>query len=124
MLYVSVEPAMRSWLSTRKSYIAPVAINATMRSLSIGVVEHSKKVAVNTVVYGRFGWQSYGIIDNSKIQFFPSNIPRGIPLTSVMGALGTTGMTAYFGLMKIGKIKKNQAVVISTAAGRLNRREA
>lgn len=122
VLYVSVEPAMRGWLSNRRSYVRPVAINEKMRALGVGVVMDLKgdsgKLKKGMIVSGMFGWSDYCIIDGKSVNRCDLRLmPKGIGATAVLGALGTTGMTAYFGLLNVGKIKHNETVVVSAAAG-------
>jgi NADPH-dependent curcumin reductase CurA len=76
------------------------------------------KFPVGAKVGGLFGWQDYALIDEggaSIAQVIPGWLP--VPLTATLGVLGVTGMTAYFGLLDIGKPKPGETVVVSAAAG-------
>lgn len=116
VLYVSVDPAMRGWLSTRKSYIAPVRLGARMRALGLGVIERSATAShIGRLAIGPFGWSQFSIVNPSDLTFV--NLPRGVPSTVMLGVLGTTGLTAYFGLLHIGKPRRGDVVVVSAAAG-------
>lgn len=116
VLYVSVEPAMRGWLSVRRSYVPPVEIGAVMRAFALGVVVRSEQRSwLGRLVFGLFGWTEYAISENEKLKLV--QVPRGVPATAVMGALGTTGMTAYFGLLHVGCLRRGDVVVVSAAAG-------
>lgn len=116
VLYVSADPAMRGWLSTRRSYIKPVAIGAVMRAMGVGIVARcATQSLVGRLVTGSFGWCEYLSLPISKLQFV--RIPRGLSPTCVLGVLGTTGLTAYFGLVDVGKLQKGNVVVVSAAAG-------
>lgn len=116
VLYVSVEPAMRGWLSTRRSYVEPVEVGAVMRAFGVGVVVRcSQRSWIGQLVFGLYGWTEFALVDTKKLQAV--NVPRGVPATAVMGILGTTGMTAYFGLLDVGHLKQGDVVVVSAAAG-------
>ncbi|KAI0564458.1 Oxidoreductase [Gracilaria domingensis] len=116
VLYVSCDPAMRGWLSTRKSYIEPVAIGATMRAMGVGtVVRGAGGFRVGQLVTGIFGWTDYSIMRVERVTRV--RLPADMSKSVALGVLGTTGMTAYFGLLKVGKPKKGNVVVVSSAAG-------
>ncbi|CAN8061928.1 unnamed protein product [Agarophyton chilense] len=107
---------MRGWLSTRKSYIAPVAIGSTMRAMGVGtVVRGGAGFRVGQLVTGLFGWAEYCVMKAERVTRV--RVPPGMPKSVALGVLGITGMTAYFGLLKIGKPKKGDIVVVSSAAG-------
>jgi len=117
-LYLSLEPAMRGWLNDRKSYIPPVQLGEVMRGMCLGVVKESKSANYKPgdIVFGPFGWQEYAAVPAKNIGHKIQNIP-GLPLTSWLGSLGSTGLTGYFGLLEIGKPVAGQTVVVSGAAG-------
>ncbi|MBV8205368.1 MAG: NADP-dependent oxidoreductase [Acidobacteria bacterium] len=116
VLYISLDPAMRGWMSDRKSYVPPVAVGDVMRALGIGRVVASKhpKFAVGDHVSGMPGAQEYAISDGNG--FFHVD-PRAAPLPVHLSALGMPGMTAYFGLLDTGQPKPGETVVVSAAAG-------
>lgn len=116
VLYVSCDPAMRGWLSTRRSYIEPVEVGAVMRAMGVGeVIRGGGGIRKGTIVHAPFGWTEYAVIAAKDCT--PVRVPKGIPVSSALGVLGTTGMTAYFGLLDIGKPKRGDVVVVSAAAG-------
>ena len=115
-MYLSLDPAMRGWMNDGKSYIAPVGIGDVMRAGGAGRVIESKnpKFAVGEFVTGMFGVQEYLASDGRGI----TKVNTGVaPLPTYLGTLGMPGMTAYFGLLDIGKPKPGETVVISGAAG-------
>ena len=116
-LYLSVEPAMRGWVSAVANYAEPVAIGAVMRSLSTGRVVASRDAGYQAgdIVTGWLGWQSYACVRPQDIQ--RKLPPSGLPISTSLGVLGLNGLTAYFGLLDIGRPKAGQTVVVSTAAG-------
>lgn len=117
-IYLSLDPTNRIWMSDMDGYLPPVPIDDPMRGGGIGVVEESNfdGVPVGSLINtGLSTWAMYNDIPGSMASVLPS-IP-GIPLTAYMGPLGATGMTAYFGLMDIGKPKEGDTLVVSAAAG-------
>jgi NADPH-dependent curcumin reductase CurA len=116
-LYLSVEPAMRGWVSAVANYSEPVAIGAVMRSLATGRVVASGDAGYQAgdLVTGWLGWQEYACVRSQAIQ---RKLPAsGLPISTSLGVLGLNGLTAYFGLLDIGRPKAGQTVVVSTAAG-------
>ena len=115
VLYLSLDPTQRMWAQT-DSYLPAVKIGATMRSSGIGVVEASKNssFAEGDVVSGMTGWQEYLPSDGKGLQTLPKT---DAPLTAYLGPLGMTGITAYFGLLDIGKPAAGETLVVSGAAG-------
>jgi len=115
--YISLDPSMRGQMENRADYVAPLAIGDVMRAGGVGVIEASKNpdLPQGAVVAGTFGMQDYAVTNgkNNPVRIFP---PDADP-TAVLGVLGGTGMTAYFGLLDLGEPKPGQTVVVSGAAG-------
>jgi NADPH-dependent curcumin reductase CurA len=116
-IYLSVEPAMRGWVSAVANYSEPVALGAFMRSLAVGRVEESRHPDFHPGDYvtGMFGWQDYAAVEDKAIQ--RKVVRTGLPISTSLGVLGLNGLTAYFALLEIGQPKPGDTVVISTAAG-------
>lgn len=114
--HISLDPAMRGWMNEGKSYIRPVAIGEIMRAGGAGRVIASKHPGFKAgdEVAGGFGVQEYAISDGKGVRRVDT---RFAPLTSYLNVLGMPGMTAYFGLLDIGKPKAGETVVVSGAAG-------
>lgn len=115
--YVSLDPAMRGWMNDAKSYIAPMEIGSVMRAGSVGEViaaNNHPNLKVGDYVSGNGGVQQYAITDGTG--FYPVN-PNLAPLPTYIGTLGMPGMTAYFGILEIGKIQEGDVVLVSGAAG-------
>lgn len=107
---------MRGWLSTRRSYIPPVEIGARMRALAVGVVQTPcAGFRKGEFVQGTFGWGQYVVVPGDKVRRV--HVPDGFPVSAVLGVLGITGRTAYFGLLRVGEVKNGDVVVVSAAAG-------
>jgi NADPH-dependent curcumin reductase CurA len=115
VVYLSLDPAMRGWMSDRKSYIAPIGLGDVMRGLTVGVVEASQspEFSPGDRVSGTLGWQQWAAVPAKELQ----KLPAGLPLPLFLGPLGMTGLTAYFGLLDIGQPKSGETVVVSAAAG-------
>ena len=118
--YLSLDPTNRIWMGEGESYLPPVPLGEVMRGAAVGqvVASNSKKFPVGATVAGLLGWQDYAIVSDhgeAMAQVIPGWLP--VPLTATMGVLGVTGMTAYFGLLDIGKPKRGETVVVSAAAG-------
>jgi NADPH-dependent curcumin reductase CurA len=114
--YLSVDPAMRGWMNEGVSYTPPVEIGAVMRAGAIGQVTASDApgFAVGDWVYGAFGVQEYALSDGRGVLKLDTSLA---PPTTYLGALGMTGLTAYFALLDVGKIRAGETVVVSAAAG-------
>ncbi len=114
--YISLDPAMRGWMNEGKSYIEPVEIDAVMRAGSIGKVIKSKhsKYQVGDCLTGMGGVQQY-VATNAEN--WHKVDPSAAPMPMYLSALGMTGMTAYFGILEVGKLKEGDIVLISGAAG-------
>jgi NADPH-dependent curcumin reductase CurA len=114
--YLSLDPAMRGWMNEGKSYIAPVQIGEVMRAGGVGEVMESRHPAFKAGdrVYGTLGVQEYATLDGKALTKLDEKVAS---LPVYLGALGMPGMTAYFGLLDIGKPQPGQTVVVSGAAG-------
>ena len=129
--YLSIDPAMRGWLNDTRSYIPPVKIGEVMRGQTIGIIKASKspEYPVGSVAVGTTGWSELAVAKAKHLQ--KANIPKGGQLTDALSVLGnpssnvsinadrigTTGLTAYFGILDVGKVKAGDFVVVSGAAG-------
>ena len=114
--YISVDPYMRGRMNDYKSYAVPFEINRPIYGNIIGkVVEtKSKRFHNGDFVRGVFNWQLYNKVNENDADRLEADIE---PITAYLGALGMTGLTAYFGLLDIGTPDKGETVVISGAAG-------
>ena len=118
-LYFGFDPTQRGWLNDMKSYMPPVQIGEVMRSSTISQVIESNipDFKEGDIVQGSFGWQEFAITDGKAGFMNASIIPGNIPPTASLSVYGVTGLTAYFGLLDVGKPKEGETVVISGAAG-------
>jgi NADPH-dependent curcumin reductase CurA len=102
----------------KRSYLPPVQIGAVMRSAGICRVLASKsaKAKAGDIVYANPGWQEMAVLDEPLFEA-PMQLPPAGKVTDILGVLGLTGLTAYFGVTKIADIKPGETVVVSGAAG-------
>jgi NADPH-dependent curcumin reductase CurA len=115
-LYLSLDPAMRTWMTEARSYIPPVGLGEVMRGMCTAQVLESRnpEFAAGDLVVGLFGWQDYAIGRN---EWATSKVPAGTPPTWPLSVLGITTLTAYFGLKEIAKPQEGETVAVSGAAG-------
>lgn len=132
--WIAFDPAMRGWMNASPDYTEPVALGEVMRAPAVGAVIASSDPAlpVGTTVCGNFGWQEYALAEGSDDLFgggveyvgpiergvsVARPVPEGIPPTAALGVLGLTGLTAYFGMLEVGRPKPGDVVLVSGAAG-------
>ncbi len=113
--FISLDPAMRGWLNDSKSYMPPVQLGEVMRAGSVGeiIASENPDFSVGDFVMGWGGVQQYSLNDGKGWH----KVDPSIPLTTYLGPLGMTGMTAYFGILEVGKIKEGETVLVSGGAG-------
>ncbi len=115
-LYLSVDPYMRGRMSGVKSYIAPFALDEVITGGVVGEVVETRSKDLNTgdIVSGTLGWRDYNTADSRELR----RIDPGLaPVSTALGILGMPGLTAYFGMMDIGRPEAGETVVVSGAAG-------
>ena len=117
-LYLSIDPAIRAWMSDAKSYLPPVAIGEPVRSgtLSQIIESNAEGWPVGQIVQALAAWESFSAVPASNLHGKVKTI-EGVPLPSMLSVLGGTGLTAYFGLLEVGQPKEGETVVVSAAAG-------
>ena len=114
--YISLDPAMRGWMNEGRSYVRPVELGHVMRAAGVGEVIESRNEAFPTGAYvvGTFGVQEYAVSDGTAVYRVDPNLA---PPPKFLSVLGLTGLTAYFGLLDIGRPEPGQTVVVSAACG-------
>ncbi|MGE0219096.1 NADP-dependent oxidoreductase [Mycolicibacterium sp.] len=131
--WLAFDPAMRGWMNDGPSYAPPVALGELMRGHGVGEVVDSAapELPVGTQVHGNLGWQDFALCRagagtigglehvHGQAGALPTvrKVPDGIAPTAVLGVLGTTGLTAYFGMLELGAPRPGDVVVVSGAAG-------
>ncbi|OCA88763.1 NADP-dependent oxidoreductase [Pseudobacillus wudalianchiensis] len=116
LLYVSVDPYMRGRMNEGKSYVEPFQLNQPMEGGAVAEVieSQSDKLQVGDIVTGSLPWREYTAIAAESVRKID---PALGPVTTSLHILGMTGLTAYFGLMDIGRPQEGETVVVSGAAG-------
>ena len=114
-LVIEFQPAQKGWMEQISNYVAPLEIGDVMRCGGIARVldSKSKKFKNGDIVSGQTCWQTHPILKDDEIE----KIDDESMATKYLGALGSTGLTAYFGVTKISKPKPGDTVVITGAAG-------
>ena len=115
-LYLSVDPYMRGRINAAKSYAANVEIDEIMIGSVIAQVVASKHpdFQVDDIVNAGIGWQEYGVAAGDNLRKIDPTI---VPISASAGILGMPGLTAYFGLLVVGKLQERESVFVSGAAG-------
>jgi hypothetical protein len=113
--YLGFDPAQKGWMENVADYVAPMAIGDIMRGSGITEVVESNngRFAPGTMLAGSTGWSEYLIHDGEGL----SQCEPTLPPTAMLSILGTTGMTAWCGLYKLGKPIAGDTVLVSGAAG-------
>ena len=115
-LWLSLDPYMRGRMSDAPSYAKPVGIGDVMEGGTVSEVVASNvpRFAKGDIVVGRTGWQTHAMSDGSSLQKVE---PTRAPIQTALGVLGMPGMTAYMGLLEIGKPAAGETVVVAAASG-------
>jgi NADPH-dependent curcumin reductase CurA len=115
-IYMSVDPYMRGRMVDRKSYVPPFQLNQPLEGGCVGRVAESKneEYQIGDFVLGMLGWREYFISDGTGLLKID---PKVAPIQAYLGTLGIPGLTAYVGLLDIGKPKQGETVFVSAASG-------
>jgi NADPH-dependent curcumin reductase CurA len=114
--YVSVDPYMRGRMNDAKSYVPPFQVGEVLDGGAVGQVVASRNESFpeGAWVVHRLGWREVALSDGSGLQLFD---PALAPLSASLGVLGMPGLTAYVGLLDIGRVQEGETVFVSGAAG-------
>jgi NADPH-dependent curcumin reductase len=114
--YLSIDPTIRTWMDDAPGYLPPISLGEVVRSG--GIVEimesNTEDFAPGDLAFGFSGWQDY-VLASKAGGYQP--LPEGVSPTIALSVLGVTGMTAYFGLLDVGRMKEGDVVLVSGAAG-------
>ena len=116
-IFLSVDPTMRAWIAGSSPSFPRVEPGETMRAFSVGEVVESRNLnyAAGDKVMGIFGWQDYAAAKQSQVMRKVRE--PDLPLSTSLGVLGVTGLTAYFGMLDVCRPKLGETVVVTSAAG-------
>lgn len=114
--YLSVDPYMRGRMSAAKSYVAPFELGKAMQGGAVGevVASNAEGIAAGDHVLHFGGWREYATFDAAQAVKVD---PEAAPLSTYLGVLGMTGLTAYAGLLRTAAFKEGDSVFVSGAAG-------
>ncbi|PTX63344.1 hypothetical protein C8P63_104191 [Melghirimyces profundicolus] len=115
-IYLSVDPYMRGRMNDMKSYIPPFRLNEVLTGGVVGQVEVSRHpdFQPGELVTGMMGWQDYSVVHGAELNKVDARLA---PPSTALSVLGMPGLTAYFGLLDIGRPREGETVVVSGAAG-------
>jgi NADPH-dependent curcumin reductase CurA len=116
ILWVSVDPYQRGRMSTARSYARSLELGDVMTAQAVGEVVESRdgRFSEGDLAVGQLGWQEYAVARAGSLRKLPRELD---PPTLALHAVGTTGFTAYFGLLDVGQPRPGDTVVVSGAAG-------
>jgi NADPH-dependent curcumin reductase CurA len=116
VLWVSVDPYQRGRMSQARSYARSLELGDVITAQAVGEVVESRdpRFAPGAVVVGQLGWQEYAVARGGALRDVPAELD---PPSLALGVVGTTGLTAYFGLLDVGRPRPGDTVVVSGAAG-------
>jgi NADPH-dependent curcumin reductase CurA len=114
--YLSLDPYMRGRMSDAKSYAAPQPLGAVMGGGTVGEVVESRNsaFAAGDKVIGMGGWQDYAVSNGADLRKLPET---PIPISAYLGSVGMPGVTAWYGLNHICKVKPGETLCVSAASG-------
>ena len=117
-IYLSFDPTQRGWLNDEPGYLPPIQIDEVVRSGGIGRVIKSKNLEYKEgeLVFGLVGWQTHCVTKATADDRFRV-IPEILPIPTMLNVLGSTGITAYYGLVELGNPRAEETVLVSGAAG-------
>ena len=118
-LYLSFDPTQRGWMEDRESYMPPVQLGEPMRAGSVGQVTESNHPDFNTgeLVQTLGNWQDFVVVKPAQGLPGLTKLPPDVDPELMLSVLGTTGLTAYWGLLDLGKPQSGETVLVSGAAG-------
>ena len=115
-LYMSLDPYMRGRLRDRRSYAVPVGIGDVIIGEGVGrvIASQSDEVSVGDIVACQIGWQEYAVIPAHTARVVD---PSVAPISTALGVIGMPGLTAYHGLLAVGRPRPGETVLVSAASG-------
>jgi len=115
-IWLSLDPYMRGRMSDGPSYAAPVPVGGVMEGGTVAevITSNNPAFAKGDIVLARAGWQTHALSDGKGLNKID---PKLAPISTAVGVLGMPGMTAYFGLLDIGKPQPGETVVVAAASG-------
>jgi NADPH-dependent curcumin reductase CurA len=114
--WLGLDATVRTWLSKAEGYLPAVEIGETVRASGIGrvVATRCATFPLGDYVYGLPGWQRYGVVRDDPLA---THLGAEVDAPAMLSVYGATGLTAYVGMLDIGRPEAGQTVVVSAAAG-------
>ncbi|CAB4955697.1 unannotated protein [freshwater metagenome] len=114
--WMSVDPAMRGRMDDRPSYVEPFQVGSPLEGGAVGevVASNSDRHAVGDLVLHGLGWRDLALLPGRKAAPVDASLA---PEQAFLGILGMPGLTAYSGLVRIGRVSEGDVVFVSAAAG-------
>ena len=114
--YVSVDPYMRGRMNDTKSYVPPFALGEALTGGAVGqvVASRNRRVEEGSWVVHNLGWRELALSDGNGLLGVD---PAVAPVSTALGVLGMPGLTAYVGLLDVGRAQEGETVFVSGAAG-------
>src|SRR6266436_9963607 len=121
-IWLSLDPYMRGRMSDGPSYATPVQVDGVMEGGTVSevIASNNPGFAKGDIVLSRAGWQTHAISDGKGLAKID---PKIGPISTAVGVLGMPGMTAYTGLLDIGKPQAGETVVVAAASGAVRSEE-
>ena len=115
-VWLSLDPYMRGRMSEGPSYAAPVPIGGVMEGGTVCevIASNNPSFAKGDIVLAHTGWQTHALSDGRGLRKIDAKLG---PVSTAVGVLGMPGMTAYTGLLEIGKPQPGETVVVAAASG-------
>ena len=115
-VWLSLDPYMRGRMSDAASYAQPVPIGGVMEGGTVCevIASNNPQFKKGDIVLSRAGWQTHAVSDSKGLTKID---PKLAPISTAVGVLGMPGMTAYTGLLEIGKPNAGETVVVAAASG-------
>jgi len=115
-IWLSLDPYMRGRMSDGPSYATPVPIGGVLEAGTVNevIASNNPDFAKGDIVLARVGWQTHALSDGRGLAKID---PKLAPISTAVGVLGMPGMTAYTGLLDIGKPQTGETVVVAAASG-------
>ncbi|MEU8897241.1 NADP-dependent oxidoreductase [Nocardia sp. NPDC048505] len=116
--WLGIDPTQRGWLNAGANYLDPVPLDTVMRGSGVGeiVASDNPEYPVGAWVAGMVGWQDYAVASGQGL-FGLNIVPPGVDPKLMLSLFGVTGLTAYFGMVDIGRVAEGETVVVTAAAG-------
>lgn len=114
--WIGIDATVRTWLSKAEGYLPAIEIGETVRASGIGrvVATRCERFPLGHVVYGLPGWQRYGIVRDDPLA---TDLGHEVDAPALLAVYGATGLTAYVGMIDVGRVREGETVVVSAAAG-------